>query len=178
MLQDKNKHLERLLYVVGLVSNKIGTENLALAMMACANLVFPLSFLYVSQHHFSPFQTNLARGTAICFSHILIFYYLAIDINFKSWRDIKLLLIRNTLMGLHQYFYSWLHYVLSFSLLNSIFVTGPLFVFIIDYFLNGVTINRDQTWGIVVSFVGIFININGNLIMKIIDPSFQITTTY
>lgn len=172
MVQERNRSLERLLYVVELVSNKIGTENLALGMMTIANLVFPLSFLYVSQHHFSPFQTNLARGVAICFTHIILCFYLGIQLNFKSWNDIKYLLLRNTLIGFHQYFYSWLHFVLSFPLLNSILITGPLFVFIIDYYLNGVTINRDQIWGIMVSFVGILININGDLLMKTIDPSF------
>lgn len=172
MSPEKNKNLERIMYLVGLISKKIGTENLALTMMACANLVWPLSFLYVSQHHFSPFQTNLARGVAICFSHILLCSFLGIDLNFKSWKDIKYLLIRNTLIGMHQYFYSWLHFVLSFPLINSILITGPLFVFIIDYYLNGVTINRDQTWGIVISFVGILVNINGDLLMRIIDPTF------
>jgi drug/metabolite transporter (DMT)-like permease len=172
MLQEKNKSLERLMHIVGIVSKKIGTENLALAMMAICNLIWPTSFLYVSQHHFSPFQTNMARGVAICFSHLLICYSLGIDLNYKSWKDIKYLFIRNTLIGLHQYFYNGLHYVLSFPLLNSILITGPLFVFIIDYYLNGVTINRDQILGIVISFVGILININGELLMKIIDPSF------
>lgn len=172
MLQQRNKNLERLLNLVGMVTSRIGTENLALTMMAFCNLVWPLSFLFVSQHHFSPFQTNLARGVAICTSHIIICFFLGIDLNFKSWRDIKYLFVRNTLIGIHQYFYSALHYVLSFPLLNSTLITGPLFVFIIDYYLNGVTINKDQVWGIVISFVGILININGEMIMKIIDPSF------
>jgi drug/metabolite transporter (DMT)-like permease len=172
MLQQRNKNLERLLHVMGLVSNRIGTENFALAMMAIANLVWPLTYLFVSQHHFSPFQTNLARGTAICITHILICLYLGIDLNFKSWKDLKYLFLRNTLITIHQLFYAALHFVLSFPLLNSILITGPLFVFIIDYYLNGVTINQRQIWGIAISFVGILININGELIMKIIDPSF------
>jgi drug/metabolite transporter (DMT)-like permease len=166
------------LTIVDKVSNKLGTENLALILMTIANLLWPLSFLYVSQHHFSPFQTNLARGIAICVTHIIICNYLGIGLDFKSSKDIKYLLIRNTLIGIHQFVYTAMHFVLSFPLINSIVITGPLFVFIIDYFLNGVTINKIQVIGIAVSFTGILININGDFLMTLIDPEFEINSSY
>lgn len=164
--------------LVNKASNKLGTENLAITLMTIANLLWPLSFLYVSQHHFSPFQTNLARGASICITHILVCNYLGINLDFKSSRDIKYLIIRNSLIAIHQIIYTAMHFVLSFPLLNSISITGPLFVFIIDYYLNGITINRTQVIGIVVSFAGILININGDFLMTFIDPDFKINSSF
>lgn len=71
-----------------------------------------------------------------------------------------------------------MYFVLSFPLNNSISITGPLFVFIIDYFINGVTINKGQAVGIFLGFFGIFLNINGEYLMKLIDPNFEMHTTY
>lgn len=120
----------------------------------------------------------MARGTAVCVSHILICMCLGIDLHVKSAADMKNILLRNTLIGFHQLVYAAMHFVLSFPLVNSIIITGPLFVFVIDYYLNGVTINQTQILGIIVSFAGILVSINGELLMTLIEPSFTVTTTF
>lgn len=140
--------------------------------MVVGNLLWPMSFIYVSHHNFSPFQTILVRGTSICVTHIIICLYLGISLDFKSSYDIKHLNIRNVLIIIHQIIYTGMYFVLSFPLNNSISITGPLFVFVIDYYLNGVTINRNQIIGIIIGFTGIFLNINGEYIMKLIDPNY------
>lgn len=71
-----------------------------------------------------------------------------------------------------------MHFVLSFPLINSITITGPLFVFLIDYYINGVTINKMQAVGIAFGFAGILININGDYLMTIIDPTFEIASSF
>lgn len=146
--------------------------------MTFSTLLWPLSFFYVSQHHFSPFQTNLARGVSICITHIIICKCLGISLDFKSKRDIKYLLIRSTLIGIHQIVYTGMHFVLSYPLINSITITGPLFVFIIDYYINGITITKMQVIGIAIGFIGVLININGDFLMTIIDPSYEIHSTF
>lgn len=146
--------------------------------MTISNLLWPTSFFYVSQHHFSPIQTNLARGLSICFTHIIICSFLGISLDFKSSQDIKYLLIRNTLIGFHQVVYTAMYFVLSYPLINSITITGPLFVFVIDYYINGITINRMQAIGIAIGFAGILININGDFLMTLIDPTYEITTSF
>lgn len=141
--------------------------------MSLANILFPVGFLFVSQHHFNPMQTNIARGTAIVFTHVLICMFFGIPLHFKSSRDIKYLLIRNTLVIIHQIVYTGMYFVLSYPLVNSIVITGPLFVFIIDYYVNGVTINNSQAIGIAIGFAGILININGDFLMTLVDPTYQ-----
>ncbi len=140
--------------------------------MIIANFLWPISFIYVSHHKFSPFQTILVRGTSICITHILICLYLGISLDFKSSYDLKYLNVRNGLILIHQIIYTGMYFVLSFPLNNSICITGPLFVFVIDYYLNGITINKSQAIGIAVGFIGIFLNINGDYFMKLIDPNY------
>jgi drug/metabolite transporter (DMT)-like permease len=158
--------------LVSKITDKIGTEYLAIILVSLANLLFPLGFLYVSQHGFSPFQTLFARGVVIFFSHIAIGHYLNIPLSFKTAYDFKYLLLRNSIFLIQQSIYTAMHYVLSFPLISSISITGPLFLFITDYYINGVTINKVQAVGIIVSFIGILININGDFIMTLIDPTF------
>jgi drug/metabolite transporter (DMT)-like permease len=146
--------------------------------MGCANLLFPFAFLYVSEHHFSPFQTSLARGVSICVTHIVICLFFGISLDFKSTYDLKYLFIRNSLMVVNQVVYTGMHFVLSFPLINSISITGPLIVFIIDYYLNGVTINRNQVIGIIIGFVGILININGDFLMTLTDETYEPKSTF
>lgn len=178
MIAQPNKNMEQLKQAISFVTDRIGNENLAILLMTISNLLWPTSFIYVSQHHFSPIQTNLARGASICLSHILICLILGISLDFKSSKDVKYLLIRNTLIGFHQVVYTAMHFVLSFPLINSITITGPLFVFIIDYYINGVTINRVQAIGIAIGFAGILININGDFLMTLIDPTYEITSSF
>ena len=151
---------------------------MAIIIVSLANLLLPLGYLYVSQHGFSPFQTIFARGVCIFFTHIAIGQYLNIPLSFKTARDFKYLMIRNSLFFIQQLIYTAMHYVLSFPLISSISITGPLFLFITDYYINGVTINKVQAVGIVVSFIGIIININGDNLMTLIDPTFQISSNY
>jgi drug/metabolite transporter (DMT)-like permease len=49
---------------------------------------------------------------------------------------------------------------------------GPIFVCILNYFLNGVKINSKQLSGILVAFCGIVLTVNGRKIWGLIDPSF------
>ena len=178
MIDVPNMNMLKLKRAIAFLTDRIGNENFALLLMAIANLLWPVSFVYVSQHHFSPLQTNLARGAAICFKHILLCRFLGIPLDFKSSRDLKYLLVRNTLIGLHQVVCTAMYFVLSFPLINSITITGPLFVFLIDYYVNGVTINRLQAIGIAVGFAGILVNINGDFLMTLIDPAFETTSSF
>jgi drug/metabolite transporter (DMT)-like permease len=173
MSNKDNKNIIALRRCLEVITSKIGTENLAISLMVTANLMWPLGFLYVTEHHFSPFQTSLARGLSICLTHILICRVFGIDLDFRSWHDIKYLFIRNSLIIFHQIVYAGLHFILPFPLVNSIIITGPLFVFVIDYYINNITITKGQAVGILIGFAGVLININGEYVMSVIDPSFH-----
>ncbi len=50
--------------------------------------------------------------------------------------------------------------------IHTISCTGPIFVIIEDYFINGVRINSQQLKGIVFTFLGIVLTINGESIVS------------
>ena len=62
-------------------------------------------------------------------------------LDIKSPSNMKYLMIRNIPMALHQMLYSFMYFVISYPILNTITATGPIFVFIIDYYMNGIAIN-------------------------------------
>jgi len=90
-------------------------------------------------------------------------------VDFISGTDIKYLLIRNTIIVLHQLYYSAMQFVVTMPIVNIIALSGPLFVFIIDYFINGVTINKKQLMGIVFGMLGVITVINGDAVMHFLD---------
>ena len=134
---------------------------------------FGISILRLNYVKLDVLKTSLARGLSICLTHILICRVFGIDLDFKSWHDMKYLFIRNSIIIFHQIVYAGLHFILPFPLVNSITITGPLFVFVIDYYINNITITKGQAVGILIGFTGVLININGEYIMSIIDPSFH-----
>jgi drug/metabolite transporter (DMT)-like permease len=97
---------------------------------------------------------------------------LGIELDFKSIFDLRQLFQRNTIMVLHQFYYFLLHFVLSLPTINTILLSGPLFVFILDYFLNGVTITKHQLASIAVGICGVAMTVNADLLMALIDPTY------
>lgn len=154
------------------LTSTLGKENLAVSIMFVINFLWPLSFIYVNEHKFSPFQTNLARGISIVVTHIFLCRLMGIDLNYKSSYDFKYLLIRNTLILFHQIVYAGMHFVVSLQVNNTISMSGPLFVFVIDYYINGVTINKKQAVGIVLGILGVILAVNADYFMSLLDNSY------
>jgi drug/metabolite transporter (DMT)-like permease len=97
---------------------------------------------------------------------------LGIELDFKSAFDLRQLFQRNTLMVLHQFYYFIMQFVVSLPTINTILLSGPLFVFILDYFMNGVTITQRQLASIATGICGVAITINADLILPLIDPTY------
>lgn len=101
-----NKNMEKLLAIRDKLGNSIGHETIAIILMVIANLTWPFWFYYVSEHNLSFIETTLARGTAITFSHIIIFWIFGISADYRTWFDLKYVFIRNSIILLHQLIYS------------------------------------------------------------------------
>ena len=64
------------------------------------------------------------------------------------------------------------------SIVHTINGSGPIFVFIIDYSLNGVRVNGKQVVGLVVGIIGLVLTINGGMLMKWVDPAYSIHSDF
>ena len=72
----------------------------------------------------------------------------------------------NWMVGISQF-------MLPLPIVYSITVSGPIFVFIFDYYMNGVAINNKQLLGIVIGVIGLLLTINGRVLIIYLDASFH-----
>lgn len=72
--------------------------------------------------------------------------------------------------------------VVQFYLPQPIIMTlnsaGTLFIFFLDYVINGVRITRRQFYGVVCGVVGVLLTVNGEFIMRVFDPEYETTTEF
>ena len=61
---------------------------------------------------------------------------------------------------------------ISLPMAHTINGSGPIFIYIIDYYLNGVQVSRRQVVSIVVVIVGLILTVNGRLIVTYFDPDY------
>ena len=71
-----------------------------------------------------------------------------------------------------------MHYFLPFPVTNALTLTGPLFVFLIDYLLNNITCNRKQAVGITAGLVGVVIASNSDYFLTFIDLDYSPKSTF
>jgi drug/metabolite transporter (DMT)-like permease len=83
-----------------------------------------------------------------------------------------MLSIRSILMSFHSLCTGFAQFVLPLPVCFTISCRGILFVLIIDYFVNGTSINKKQIIGIVIGILGVTLTSNGQLITTLIDPSY------
>ena len=61
-------------------------------------------------------------------------------------------------------------FYLSLPIVHTICGGGPIFIFIVDYYMNGIKINMKQFLGILIGIIGLILTINGRLLMVYLDP--------
>lgn len=71
-----------------------------------------------------------------------------------------------------------MYFVVSYPIVNTITLVGPLSVFALDYYLNGVEITRYQIYGIFIGIFGVLLTINADIIMSLFVESHQKETSY
>ena len=67
---------------------------------------------------------------------------------------------------------------LPLPIIHILGASGNLFIFIWDYYLNGVTVNKEQLKGIIVGAIGLLLAINGPFLMKMINPNYKIKSNF
>ena len=70
------------------------------------------------------------------------------------------------------------HFYVPIPIVHTLTGSGPIFVFIVDYYKNGVKINRKQIVGIILGLVGVILIVNGRIIIHFIDPSYSLDSEF
>lgn len=160
------------------VPNERPLHYLPYLFMVIANIIWPLSWIHSNEHNINFAETAMSRGIALLLTNYLICRWRGYDTAFKSPHNFKVLNKRNFIMAIHGFVFASTQFVLPLPVIHTISCAGPLLIFIIDYFKNGVTINRRQALGIFVGMVGVVLTSNSSLIMKEINPDYVEETTF
>ena len=70
------------------------------------------------------------------------------------------------------------HFYIPIPVIHTLSGTGPIFVFVIDYYKNGVNINKKQLVGIILGICGLILTVNGRILMSWIDPTFSLDSEF
>ena len=70
------------------------------------------------------------------------------------------------------------HFYIPIPIVHTLSGIGPIFVFIMDYYKNGVKINKKQIVGIILGLVGVILIVNGRIIIHFIDPSYSLDSEF
>lgn len=95
-----------------------------------------------------------------------------VPIDFKKPVPFKYLAIRSIIQVVHGFVFSFSQYILPLPVVHTINCCGALFVFLIDYFINGIKTNSKQNVGILVGLIGVLVATNGPLLTKYINPEY------
>ena len=155
------------------LSGKIGSENLAYIMMTVATSVFALGFLYSNEHNFDVCETFLVRSISLIAINFAIARVYGMDLSYQDPYNFRILLARNFLVGIQNTMFTLAQFYLSQPIVQTMNTSSILFIFILDYFLNGVTLTKKQFYGVIFGILGVLLTVNGDLIISTINPGFE-----
>lgn len=156
-------------YVIGI----FGENYAGYILMLTANITYPLLFLYVNEHHFSFVENLMSRCWVMLIFNALLCRWYEYPMDFKSSTGFKLLNWRNFLMIIYSYVFAFAQFYLPLPIIFTVNSSGPLFVYVADYFTYGIKITKSQLIGLIVGIFGLLMVINGKFLIYYIYPSFS-----
>ncbi len=87
--------------------------------------------------------------------------YLNIDLTYRDPYNFKILMARNFFTCVQAFGYTIVQFYLPQPIVQTLNSTGPLFVFLLDYKLNGIKITQKQIVGILFGMIGVLLTVNG-----------------
>lgn len=82
------------------------------------------------------------------------------------------------MMTFHSFGTALGQFILPLPIIHTISCSSILFVFLIDYFMNGTKVNEKQIVGIVTGVIGVFVTSNGLLLENLLDINHGKKSTY
>ena len=134
-------------------------------LVLIAHNIFILGFVFANEYGLHPVETNLLRGLSTFFINYFLVRYNKLGMEYKLASNHKYLLIRSASICVHSLTLAVCGFYLPQPVIHTINCSGPIFVIIEDYFINGIKINSQQLTGIVFTFLGIILTINGEGMM-------------
>lgn len=109
------------------------------------------------------------RGFAVIVLCYIVIRWKGLDLCFRSDHNFKWLLARNSIMVLHNFAYNWSQFYLPLPIAITLGSVSPIFVYIYDYWIYGITINRKQMAFLALSITGVALTSNGPYLITFLD---------
>lgn len=123
-------------------------------------MLFPLSFIYVNDNKFNAMETSLVRGAVVCLLNFVCGRYYGETLDYKYAHNFKHMIIRNTIFVAHGICLTVVQFYLPLPIVYTINSSAPIFIFIMDYFINDISINKTQLLSLLLGITGIIFTIN------------------
>ena len=81
-------------------------------------------------------------------------------------------------MGVHGVIFTISQLYIPIFMVHTIAASGPLFIIIINHFLKGITITKQQAIGVTITIIGVFFVVNGNPLASLINPDYHIESKF
>ena len=132
-----------------------------------------ISFIYPNELNIDFYHTSFFRGINLIVISFILCKINHIPLTLQSPSSYSLTTQRSILLTIYTATMTFSHFYLPIPIVHTISCSGIFFIFILDYFRNGIKINKQQAILIGISVCGTIITINGRLIMSKLDPSYQ-----
>lgn len=151
------------------LQTKIGDDYTAYLLVVLGNVlwVFGLSFAAENKLRVDYIHANICRGVMTCILCGMICRSIGDSLAIAR-EDFWTLVIRNILNGLYCLALSFSMPYLSPPIVHTLASSGPIMVFVLDYFINGVSISKKQLGGILLTFLGLASTVNSNYILHVL----------
>jgi drug/metabolite transporter (DMT)-like permease len=111
-------------------------------------------------------------------THFFLLRHFDCSFDLKSSHNIRLVVKRNLLICVDNFALTAVLFVLPFPIVFTLNCSCVLFVFMLDYLMFNVKINRQQLWGVTFGFFGVLLTINGEFIIDLLYPEFEKQTEF
>lgn len=134
--------------------------------MILANTVWTVGLLVSAETEYATvFYIGIVRGIITVLSSYIIARAFGWRLDIRNKSDLRVSLIRAFITGVQQVVTVFAFYYLPPSLVYTITNIGPIIVFVIDYFKNGISVTPRQIAGVAVAAVGLIVAVNSLVIM-------------
>lgn len=135
-------------------------KNLAYILVCISQFLWPLSWIYNNENNINFSESAFCRGILFIFLNTTIVKMRGEALDFKDPISFRYIFIRALLMMFHVIMMALSQFILPLPIVHTINVSGIIFTFIIDYYLNSVMIVRKQFYGIMIALVGVCLTVN------------------
>lgn len=144
----------------------LGEDNTAYLLIFLGSSLWVFALMVGAENHKLDFvSTTQWRGIATASISALLCRYYSDSWDFDR-RDLPKLHLRNFLSCMQGLALALGLKYLSPPIVHTISNSGPIIVYVMDYFRNGRNVTTRELWGIIISSIGILATVNASLILS------------